>query len=243
MRAIRVKMYQNLVNYRKPTSFQLKETYPLPPYSTVIGMVHAACGLTTYHPMKVSVQGSYHSRINDLWTRYEFSGAPYEEGRHSIKLVSRIDHKAYGAIKGVSTAELLVDVELLLHIMPEDETLVPLIEGALKSPPEYLSLGRREDIVVVEEVKTVNVTSQQLEEKKYLPYDAYIPVDMFLEEDIYMHSTIYQLNKVYKKIEIKKGVHIRQWEKVRVYHVSSGTWLEPETTIWADDDGYVLFLV
>ncbi len=32
-----------MVNYRVPTSFQLKESYPLPPYSTVIGMVHSLC--------------------------------------------------------------------------------------------------------------------------------------------------------------------------------------------------------
>ena len=41
MKGVRIEAYQNLVNYRKPTSFQLKESYPLPPYSTVIGMIHA----------------------------------------------------------------------------------------------------------------------------------------------------------------------------------------------------------
>ena len=56
MRAIRIQCFQNLVNYRKPTSFLIKETYPLPPYSTVIGMVHAACGFEQYHPMQVSIQ-------------------------------------------------------------------------------------------------------------------------------------------------------------------------------------------
>ena len=43
-RAIRLDCFQNLVNYRKPSSFIIKETYPLPPYSTVSGMIHAACG-------------------------------------------------------------------------------------------------------------------------------------------------------------------------------------------------------
>lgn len=72
MKGIRIEAYQNLVNYKKPTSFQLKESYPLPPYSTVIGMVHAACGFTSYVPMQVSIQGKYHAKVNDLWTRYEF---------------------------------------------------------------------------------------------------------------------------------------------------------------------------
>ncbi len=71
-KAIRLKLYQNMVNYKKPTSFQLKETYPLPPYSTIIGMVHNLCDYKEYKEMEVSVQGKYHSKVNDLYTRYEF---------------------------------------------------------------------------------------------------------------------------------------------------------------------------
>ena len=56
-RAIRLDCFQNLVNYRKPSSFIIKETYPLPPYSTVSGMIHAACGFKEYHKMKLSIQG------------------------------------------------------------------------------------------------------------------------------------------------------------------------------------------
>lgn len=48
-RAIRLDCFQNLVNYRKPSSFIIKETYPLPPYSTVSGMIHATCGFKEYH--------------------------------------------------------------------------------------------------------------------------------------------------------------------------------------------------
>jgi len=48
MKGVRVKIYQEVANYKKPTSSQLKETYPLPPYSTVIGMVHSLCGFTEY---------------------------------------------------------------------------------------------------------------------------------------------------------------------------------------------------
>lgn len=36
-------------------------TYPLPPYSTVIGALHNACNYTEYHPMDISIQGSYGS--------------------------------------------------------------------------------------------------------------------------------------------------------------------------------------
>ena len=58
MKAIRLHCFQNLANYKKPSSFIIKETYPLPPYSTVIGMIHAACGFKRYHRMKLSIQGT-----------------------------------------------------------------------------------------------------------------------------------------------------------------------------------------
>ena len=67
-KAIRVQCFQNLVNYRKPSSFIIKETFPLPPYSTVLGMIHAACGYQEFHPMKLCIQGfiaSHHAGANE----------------------------------------------------------------------------------------------------------------------------------------------------------------------------------
>ncbi|EAG4466433.1 CRISPR-associated protein Cas5, partial [Listeria monocytogenes] len=59
VRAIRVRIHQDSANYKKKMSFQLKESFPLPPFSTVIGMVHVACGFDSYHEMDISVQGNY----------------------------------------------------------------------------------------------------------------------------------------------------------------------------------------
>ena len=216
MKAVRLKLYQNLVNYKKPTSFQLKETYPLPPYSTVSGMVHNACGFEEYKDMKISIQGNYYSKVNDLYTRYEFACAAYETGRHNIKLESKEDKKYYGMIRGVSTCELLVDVNLLIHIMPEDQSLVEVIYQNLKYPKEYLSLGRREDIVRIDEVEIVDINKEELEDSLTLKRDAYIPLNMFSKDELLSNATIYKLNKKYDKVEIKKGVEIRKWKKVKV---------------------------
>ncbi|KGG79722.1 type I-B CRISPR-associated protein Cas5b [Caloranaerobacter azorensis] len=251
MRAIRLKLYQNLVNYKKPTSFQLKETYPLPPYSTVIGMIHYVCGFEEYKDMSISIQGKYHSKVNDLWTRYEFSCAAYEKGRHNIKVSSREINKktgeeiekTYGIIKGVSTAELLVDVELLIHIKPQDEKLLDLIYENFTKPKEYISLGRREDIVRVDEVKIVEISNEELEDCSVkLNYDAYIPVDMFSKSDFPSNATIYNLNKVYNKIKIKKNTTIRQWEKVKVIHgVMNRNEITEGTEIYKDEDNNLVF--
>lgn len=223
MKAIRIKLSQNMVNYRKPTSFQLKETYPLPPPSTVIGMVHYLCGFTEYNEMDVSIQGKYHSKVNDLYTRYEFKNAmKYEKGRHQIET------GGYGISRGVATAELLTDVELLLHVLPKDQSIVEEIERAFKIPREYPSLGRREDLALIEEVKIVDIHEEKLKISILLDdFNAYIPIES-IERGVVetlgenkVSGTRYKLNKDYKLVDsgTKRYPKIfRKWNKVDVIY-------------------------
>ena len=232
MKAIKLKLYQNMVNYKVPTSFQLKESYPLPPYSTVIGMVHSLCDFKEYKPMKISISGSYFSKVNDLYTRYEFkNGNPFEMGRHQLNV------NGYGINRGVATAELLVDVNLTIHIIPEDqsEEFLNTIFEAFKYPREYPSLGRREDIVLIKDVKIVDVEKKKLEKDLSNGEDnfAYIPVN-FIQEKLVNHGdkkigmniygTRYELTKNYilNNIGTKaKPKMIRSWEKEEVIYSSN----------------------
>lgn len=249
MKAIRIKLQQDLVNYKKPTSFQLKETYPLPPYSTVIGMIHSLCRFEEYHDMKVSVQGKYFSKVNDLYTRYEFkSGMKYEAARHQIKAGD------YGISRGISTAELLVDVELIIHIIPENQTLITEIEGGLLKPIEYPSLGRREDLVVLNEVKIVEVEEKKLEGSKRIgvDYSAYIPVDLIDSialrnriQGVHVSGTRYNITKDYKLENHgnrKSPKYFRKWNKVEVLYGSNIVALIDKKVLM-DEDEYVVFAV
>lgn len=243
-KAIRLRLYQNLVNYKKPTSFQLKETYPLPPYSTVSGMVHSICGFEEYMPILISIQGKHHSKVNDLYTRYEFAGAFFEEGRHNVKIKSIEEEKEtyYGAIRGVATAELLVDVELLIHIMPENQELVELIYNNLLKPKEYISLGRREDIARIEEIKIVSIEDTMTTKAITLDMDAYIPIDMFGKRGLKTSATLYTLTKKYEKVTIKKDVEVRKWDKVKVIHgVMNKNEITERKLLTKDEDECLVF--
>lgn len=242
-RAVRLKIYQNLVNYKKPTSFQLKESYPLPPPSTVIGMVHFACGYTDYEPMNVSIQGSFKSRVYDLYTRYEFAGASYEEARHQLKLASN-DGKVYGATRGVATSELLVDVNLTIHICPDDDTKIEEIYDAFKSPKEYISLGRREDLIRIDNVKIVDLIEEDVEiETLDKETCFYIPYEHVKNKDVSTKATIYTLNKVYKKEQVRKDVEIRNWERVKVAYCVGGKNTVEYTNMYKDSDNKQVFLI
>lgn len=242
-KAVRLEIYQNLVNYKKPTSFQLKETYPLPPPSTVIGMVHFACDYKEYIPMTVAIQGKYHSKVNDLYTRYEFAAASFENGRHNVKLDSDKENKSYGMMRGISTTELLVDNSLVLYICPEDQEKVEEIYNAFLNPREYLSLGRREDIVQVNSIEITEIEEIELDDDVTLRYDAYIPVKLLKETN--SNATIYNLTKDYELKTIKKGVQVRSWNKVKVAHCVEGkTVIDEGTKVMIEvQDKSVLFLI
>lgn len=243
MKVIRLKLYQNMVNYKVPNSFQLKETYPLPPPSTVIGMVHNICGFKEYVPMDVSIQGKYYSKVNDLQTRYEFGNKKFEKGRHQIKVD---DH--YGVTRGVGTTELLVDVELLIHIKTDEKRLNEIYE-ALSRPKEFPSLGRREDIVRIDEVKITEIRREDgdnIEEKN--SYKRYISLedleDMELEFERIRNKepgSRYVLNKDYELVELAKNKIFRKWNRVECVYISEPSLFMQELDIDEYDD-IVFFL-
>lgn len=68
MKALRLVVYQNSANYKKEETVENKMTYPLPPPSTVIGALHAACGYQEYHPMDISIQGCYEVMHREPYT-------------------------------------------------------------------------------------------------------------------------------------------------------------------------------
>lgn len=224
-KVIRLQCFQNLANYRKPSSFIIKETYPLPPYSTVLGMIHAACGFQEYHPMQLSIQGTNKGTISELYTRYSFSaGGKYEEGRHQICIEE--GNERYGIFKGIANVELVCENHMVIHILPEPDDF-DLVYQSLKHPKRYLSLGRYEDILDIERVDIVNIS---LEEEVEFTMDMYVPVDTDGIEN--RMATIYTLTKEYEIT--KQG--FRRWKKnggrIKTYYLPSDTTLGE---LWQDD--------
>ncbi len=237
MQVIRVIARQTLASYRKPSSIQVKETYPLPPYSTVIGMIHTACGFENYVDMDISIQGSYYSVVNDIYTRYEFKPNYYEKGRHSIKVESSTD--ITGLTVGPAYIELLTNVNLIFHVRPKDESMIETIYNGIIKPKEYLSLGRKEDLLVIEDAKIVNVEEKTLEENYILKNDIYIPWNEETKEKLNTSGTIYNLNKEYS---INTKTKLRYWKKqILANYLAKGTEIYKDTKVNTDGEYMVYF--
>lgn len=220
-RAIRVECFQNLVNYRKPSSFIIKESYPLPPYSTVLGMIHAICGYSEFHPMKLSIQGRNTGSVSELYTRYSFSfDTKYESGRHQICI--KDGDKSYGAFKGIAHVELICNNEMVLHIAPSEQDF-DTVYNALKNPLIYPALGRHEDIL---DIRSVEVVQLHREEALTARNDIYIPVD---DENIDIGNRIYTIYTLAKEYEITKD-GLRRWKpeggRIKAYYFPHGEVVE-----------------
>lgn len=234
-RAIRLQCFQNLVNYRKPTSFIIKETFPLPPYSTVLGMIHAACGYKEFHPMKLGIQGTNSGTVSELYTRYSFSaGGKFEKGRHQICIND--NGREYGIYKGIANVELICENRMVIHIVPNEEDFDTIYQS-LKYPSRYLSLGRYEDLLDIERIDIVNVHK---EDELDVIRDMYIPVEeewKSAEDRIVVPkqgiTTVYNLTREYTIS--KQG--FRRWKKdggrVRTYYCLRGVTLR--TGAYVDD--------
>ncbi len=234
-KAIRIECFQNLVNYRKPSSFIIKESYPLPPYSTVLGMIHRACGYQPrdFHNMKISIQGQNTGNVSELYTRYSFSsGTKYDAGRHNLCIQD--GGISYGAFKGIAHVELICNNRMIIHIVPSDEDFDKVLK-ALEYPPEYLALGRHEDVIDINKVEVVNLNDA---EEAVAKNDIYIPVD---SDTIIgrISTTIYTLTKEYEISE--QG--IRRWKvnggKIKAYYFPHGEAVENAVV---DDYGDIVAL-
>lgn len=212
MRALRLDLFQETASYTKPFAFKVGETYPLPPYSTVIGMLHKALKAKSYHDMKISVQGRYEDKFVDFRRTYLYKGKKITAPPLNV--------------------HLLFNVQLTIHVQA-DEALLSTLQEQLLQNSEYLSLGRQEDLIRIDEVTLVDLSYREDEEDVWeVKNDIYIPVDQLYEE---VSGVRYRLNSKYQIIN-----HTRVWDVVDVVYVCEGSYLEEDEYL-VDSDGNLVY--
>lgn len=103
MKALRIELTQSSANYKREETIDNKMTYPLPPISTIIGAIHNACGYREYHPMDISIQGSFESMHKEPYTDYCFLNSVMDDRGILIKV--RNESLLSGAFDKVASAK------------------------------------------------------------------------------------------------------------------------------------------
>lgn len=206
MKVLKLKLFQETACYKKPFAIKITETYPLPPYSTVSGLIHKVLGATEYIPLKISIQGSYESIFNNYQTTYFYK-------KDTITSMPMNSH-------------MLLNVNLIIHIGAEEEVLKEIYDKLINFD-EYLSLGRKEDLLRIDDMYFTEVEEFDIDEDNEEEYELtefkikrpiYIPKEKL--EDKYVSGISYRLNNYYTNDTTKDKKRI--WNKVDTYYVESG---------------------
>lgn len=143
MKVLKLDLFQETACYKKPFAMKITETYPLPPYSTINGLIHKILNATEYIPFNISVQGTYESIFNNYQTTYFYK-------KDSITSMPMNSH-------------MLLNVNLIIHI-GGDFDLLEEIYDSLLNYDEHLSLGRKEDLVRINDIRFVEVNKFEVDE-------------------------------------------------------------------------------
>ena len=212
MKILKLKLFQETACYKKPFAFKVAETYPLPPYSTVIGMFHKILGADSgeYYPMNISVQGEYESIFSNYQNLRMF------KGKGEVTAMPRNVHQ-------------LLNVHLLIHVKAEDDVIDKIYNNIINGV-ETFTLGRNEDLVRVEQIKYVNeITKTDGDINKY---NAYVPM---YYDDGFLEGINYRLNTTYKIVN-----DLRKWNKVDVKYIEKHTSNKLDE-VEIDEDGDNMF--
>lgn len=187
MKAIRLHLKQNSANYRREETVNCRMTYPLPPYSTVIGALHKACGYTNYHPMQLSIQGKFGSLTRRMFKEDCFLNSIMDDRGILVKMAdSQVLCSAYSVVasaqkgqgnsfeKGitinVANQELLEEYRALTRLKKRIDSHKNLI----KAKKEQLKKMKADTNALPEDVKNFAEKVKKLEtayklyeEKKY----------------------------------------------------------------------------
>jgi len=172
------------------TSFSLKgiETYPLPPYSTIIGLLYTALGRKWEgEEFSVSVQGNYEAIFRD-YIRFR----KYNRKDKELQVLPLEVPRLY-------------NLQCVVHVLAE-EKLIEEFKDALQKPKAYLFLGGGEYPVLIKNPRKVEVKEEEVELE--IKRSAFVPEDKICFFD--QTGIPFRLPSFYEEGEEK----IYRWEQV-----------------------------
>lgn len=231
MKAVRIKLYQNMVNYRKELSYGYVQTYPLPTPSMVRGMVHALLELDKYHNLHISIQGNYTSVVTNLQKVYKFDRDRYQRPDNPYDVI--IGNSKKTATHGVMFVDEIIDMELILHISFDEKDLNEQLINAVKQ--KTVVLGRNEDIALVDFENTNLVDILSLNDEYRLPYNIYLRPEICIREQL--EGTYYRLPFSYQPV--KSFADKRIFKYADAVYVARGNRIQ-YSQINIDNDGNII---
>lgn len=169
-----INVFQPFAQYRNPFTFSYAQTFPLPPKSTIVGMLQNATGdyyNDNYNNLQISVHGVY----QDIFWHYQhfIKGTPRLEVEGEKLVLKGKDGKSlyYTPTRSQRSPRKQQEIfNIRLHIFIKgNEEIINKINDALRKPRTNLYLGRSEDLIFIRKgpiyVEKINET--EILDKKF----------------------------------------------------------------------------
>jgi CRISPR-associated protein Cas5t len=226
MKVLKFEIFTPLAVFKTIFSIKGFETYPLPPYSTVIGLLYTALGRKYKgERFQISVQG-----------RYEVLFRDYQIFRKYNRKDKKLEKKPL-------EVPYLYNFRLLCHIGGDENLLNTFVE-ALRKPKTFLSLGIAEIPAKVRFAKILSADLKERKLKKTLKWDAYIP--KHLVNDIKFSSPYRTESRAFAGIEFLLPSFLKKEEPYRDYYFEEVLYLPAgfglSGKLLMDEEGDFLFL-
>lgn len=185
-----VELFQPFAQYRNPFTFYYAQTFPLPPKSSIMGMLQNACddwygnefGIENWWNLKISIHGGFESVF---WNYQSLIKGELGLSKNGL-WINKHDNNPGGNIwlplygEGLTSQRVpvyqqeLFNGHLFIFIRGE-ENLINKIYEALKFPKKVLYLGRSEDVIFIKNIKEIFPEEQiEVEGDIKLSYPTYI---------------------------------------------------------------------
>lgn len=190
MSILRLIIYQPQAHYRIPFTFQRRHTYPIPPYSTIIGFLCNACGIddqnndlyNTLKESKISIAGRFeHKTTEMIWFR-NMSKEAHINTFGDISIREKHGGVAHPGGQSPMKIDVLENVELVVYIYNNNDKLED-IKNKLENPQyrlQPLHIGRAEDWIVYKNISIIEDNKIEFKRRdgRY-PYFFWIPEKIF----------------------------------------------------------------
>jgi len=150
MQFIRMQCLGCLNSFRQPDFHTYHKTLPLPPKTTIAGMIGSALGLSPEEinnnwlltgRFKAGIVGKNNGKANDLWQIRKY------EDKHMKAYTKGTVSTPYKT--AVIVRELLYGADFFIYLQFKNKEDLQLTFNALKNPKWALSLGREDEIIKI----------------------------------------------------------------------------------------------
>jgi len=166
-----LEFFQPFAQYRNPFTFYYAQTYPLPPKSTIIGMLQNVIGdwygnrfgIENWWNLKISVHGGFESVF---WNYQQLIKGELGFTTQGI-WINRHDKNPGGKVwlplynEGLKSQRVPIHQQELFNgyiyiFIKGSKDLVDEIKKSLQNPQKILYLGRSEDILFIKNIKEIS---------------------------------------------------------------------------------------